>query len=374
MQLYDYQINAVEKLQNGNILCGGVGSGKSRTALAYYYISVCKGEMQINGDGNFKEMQKPLKLYIITTARKRDTKEWEEEALPFLLKDFVVDSWNNIEKYKEVTDAFFIFDEQRIVGYGVWSKSFIKIARHNKWILLSATPGDTWLDYASVMIANGYYKNITQFRNEHVIYSYYTNYPKVERYIKTDKLIKIKNEILIDMDFKRKTISHEETILCDFNKIRYDMIRKNRWNYEEDKPIEQVAELCRLLRKVVNSDISRLDKVLDIYETYDKVIIFYNFNYELEMLRNFCECNEIPYSEWNGHKHKPIPDFDHWIYLVQYTAGAEGWNCIETNCIIFYSQSYSYKQTVQAAGRINRVNTPFTDLYYFYFIFDIQRQ
>lgn len=366
MELYDYQISAVEKLQNGNILCGGVGSGKSRTALAYYYISVCKGSMQLNGIGKFAEMRNPLKLYIITTARKRDTHEWEEEMLPFMLKDYIVDSWNNIEKYKDVTDAFFIFDEQRVVGYGKWSKTFIKIARKNKWILLSATPGDTWNDYAPVMIANGYYANITQFRNMHIIFSRYTNYPKIERYINTDRLAKIKNAILIDMDFERPTKSHIEYIYCDYNRELYDDIRKNRWNYEEEKPIEQVSELCRLLRKVVNSDESRLKKVLNIYEDYGKVIIFYNFNYELEMLKNFCESHEINYSEWNGHKHQPIPDFDKWIYLVQYTAGAEGWNCIQTNCIIFYSKSYSYKQTVQAAGRINRVNTSFKDLYYFY--------
>lgn len=366
MELYDYQISAVERLQNGNILCGGVGSGKSRTALAYYYISVCKGHMQINGVGEFTEMRNPLKLYIITTARKRDTHEWEEEMLPFMLKDYVVDSWNNIEKYKDVTDSFFIFDEQRVVGYGKWSKTFIKIAKKNKWILLSATPGDTWNDYAPVMIANGYYMNITQFRNMHIIYSRYTNYPKIERYINTDRLAKIKNTILIDMDFERPTKSHIEYIYCDYNKELYDNIRKNRWNYEEEKPIEQVAELCRLLRKVVNSDESRLKQVLNIYEDYEKVIIFYNFNYELEMLKNFCESHEINYAEWNGHKHQSIPDFDKWIYLVQYTAGAEGWNCIQTNCIIFFSKSYSYKQTVQAAGRINRVNTPFKDLYYFY--------
>lgn len=366
MELYDYQISAVEKLQNGNILCGGVGSGKSRTALAYYYISVCKGHMQINGIGEFTEMCNPLKLYIITTARKRDTHEWEEEMLPFMLKDYVVDSWNNIEKYKDVTDSFFIFDEQRVVGYGKWSKTFIKIARKNKWILLSATPGDTWNDYAPVMIANGYYTNITQFRNMHIIFSRYTNYPKIERYINTDRLAKIKNAILIDMDFERPTKSHMEYIYCDYDRELYDNIRKNRWNYEEEKPIEQVAELCRLLRKVVNSDESRLKQVLNIYEDYDKVIIFYNFNYELEMLKNFCESHEINYAEWNGHRHQSIPDFDKWIYLVQYTAGAEGWNCIQTNCIIFFSKSYSYKQTVQAAGRINRVNTPFKDLYYFY--------
>ena len=72
----------------------------------------------------------PKDLYIITTAKKRDTLEWEGELSPFLLSTnpdvnlyqnkVVIDSWNNISKYKDITDAFFIFDEQRVVGSGTW--------------------------------------------------------------------------------------------------------------------------------------------------------------------------------------------------------------------------------------------------------------
>lgn len=370
MDLYEHQLVAYNKLKNGNILCGGVGSGKSRTALAYYYEKIGKGNLQINGIGEFKEMSINVPLYIITTARKRDTKEWEEEALPFHLDSFVVDSWNNIGKYIDISNAFFIFDEQRVVGYGAWSKAFIKIAKKNKWILLTATPGDSWIDYAPVMIANGYYMNITQFKREHVICNSFVSYPVIDRYISTDKLFKIKNTILVNMDFEKQIQLHSKNVFCNFNKKLYFDTKKNRWNYEEDLPIENAGELCRILRKIVNSDSTRLDAVLRIYEEYNKIIIFYNFNYELKMLREFCNKNEIVYSEWNGHLHQEIPNTEKWIYLVQYTAGAEGWNCIKTNCVIFYSRSYSYKQTVQAAGRIDRLNTPYKDLYYFYLTSD----
>jgi len=158
----------------------------------------------------------------------------------------------------------------------------------------------------------------------------------------------------------------EEILLVPFNKMMFDEVLKKRWNVFENKPIKNISELCYLLRKVVNSDKGRLPFLKKIMNNHPKVIIFYNFNYELEMLRDLGKELQIQTAEWNGHKHELVPKTDAWLYLVQYTSGAEGWNCVETNCIIFYSQNYSYKIMVQAAGRINRLNTPFKELYYYH--------
>lgn len=370
ISLYDHQRDAIDKLKSGSILCGGVGSGKSRTALYYYFTKVCGGALKVNGKGRYIKMTAPRDLYIITTARKRDTLEWEAELPPFLIPNdevqVKVDSWNNIKKYVDVENAFFIFDEQRVVGYGAWSKAFIKISKKNKWILLSATPGDTWLDYAPVFIANGFFKNITEFKGRHVIYSYYGPYPKVDRYVDERRLMKMRNSILVYMKYRKPTVSHNERIPVDYNREEYKSIMKDRWNIFDNKPIENVSELCYLLRKVVNSDESRKDAILKITEQHPKTIIFYNFDYELEILRSLPYGDDVKISEWNGHKHEPLPKGNKWVYLVQYTAGAEGWNCIETDTIIFYSQNYSYKILAQSSGRIDRLNTPFVDLYYFH--------
>ena len=322
-------------------------------------------------------MKSPRDLYIITTARKRDTLEWEGELSLFLIypgsentyyKDLkvTVDSWNNIKKYKEVYGAFFIFDEQRVVGSGAWVKAFLKIARRNKWILLSATPGDTWQDYIPVFVANGFYKNKTEFVNEHVIYSRFTKYPKIDRYINTGRLIRQRNEILVDMDFSRQTRAHHEDIYTSYDVKLYKEISKNRWNPYKDKPIINAAELCYIWRKLVNTDESRQVALLELFEKHPKMIIFYNFDYELDILRKIFEMAGVEIGEWNGHKHQPVPSGKSWVYLVQYTAGAEGWNCIKTDTIVFYSQNYSYKIMQQSAGRIDRLNTPFTDLYYYH--------
>lgn len=375
IKLYDYQLDAVKRMKNGCILCGGVGSGKSRTSLAYYYLT----QGGTLGGEKYEPMNDPpLDLYIITTARKRDTMEWEGELIPFLLstkdKDnlysnkVIIDSWNNIKKYKNIDNAFFIFDEQRVVGSGEWSKSFINIARHNKWILLSATPGDSWSDYIPVFIANGYFKNRTQFNNEHVIYSRFSKYPKIDRYINTGKLIRLRKNILIDMDFNRKTKSHNIVCHVKYDKTSYKTIMKERWNIFNESPIVNASELCYSLRKLVNSDYSRVDKVIEIFKSHPKIIIFYNFDYELDILLNIDFGSDVNVAQWNGHKHQEMPSGKKWVYLVQYTAGAEGWNCITTDTIIFFSQNYSYKILEQAKGRIDRLNTPFMDLYYYYLI------
>ncbi len=371
ISLYDHQEKALTKMHNGCILCGGVGSGKSRTGLAYYY--------QQQG-GNLDEadsiMKKPRDLYIITTAKKRDKCEWGEEMAPFLLSvhpeanyyknTVVVDSWNNIAKYKDVKDAFFIFDEQRVVGYGAWTKAFLKIAKVNKWILLSATPGDTWQDYIPVFIANGFYRNKSDFIDQHVIYDWKSKYPKVDRYLNTGRLIRLRNRILVEMEFERHTTSNHVDIPVSYNISNYRDITRKRWNIWEDKPIETAGELCYSLRKIVNSDDSRSVAILELMEDHPKVIIFYNFDYELDILKSLGYPEGTEVAEWNGHKHQEVPTGEKWVYLVQYTAGCEGWNCITTDTIIFYSQNYSYKVMVQAAGRIDRLTTPYSNLYYYH--------
>lgn len=369
--LYDYQLDAVDNMRNGCILNGGVGSGKSRTAL-YYYFKEQGGSIE----PKYKPMVNPKDLYIITTARKRDTLEWEGELIPFLMNTdpelsrykhkIVIDSWNNINKYADVKNAFFILDEQRLVSYGAWTKSFLEIAKNNNWILLSATPGDTWTDYMPVFIANGFYKNKSQFIRDHIIYSRYTKFPKIDRYINTGRLIRLRDLILVNMDFERKTISHHEDIYCTYDILKYKELVRTRWNIYNDEPIKNAGELCYLMRRIVNSEESRQVALLELLEKHPKAIIFYNFDYELDILKNlyYGECVEV--AEWNGHKHQPIPKGDNWVYLVQYTAGCEGWNCITTDTIIFFSQNYSYKVMQQACGRIDRLNTPFKELYYYH--------
>ena len=370
--LYDYQLDAIKRMKNGCILCGGVGSGKSRTSLAYYYLK--QGGDVVPKD--YIPMTNPKDLYIITTARKRDTLEWEGELSPFLLSPnpevnyykntIVIDSWNNIKKYANVTGAFFIFDEQRVVGSGAWVKAFLKIAKRNEWILLSATPGDTWSDYIPVFVANGFYKNKTEFISEHVVYSRFSKFPKIDRYLGTGKLLRLRNDILIDMDFKRQTISHHDDAYVKYDIEKYKTAMRTRWDPYKNEPIQQASGLCYVLRRIVNEDDSRQIMLMEIFENHPKLIVFYNFDYELDILKGLYYGEKVEIAEWNGHKHQPIPTSKSWVYLVQYTAGCEGWNCITTDTIVFYSQNYSYKVMQQAAGRIDRLNTPFKDLYYYH--------
>lgn len=383
IKLYDHQTKALSKMKNGCILMGGVGSGKSITSIGYYYLKN-GGDLRSLTGGSYKKMKKPKDLYIITTAQKRDTLEWVGELTPFLMhpdpdiniykNKIVIDSWNNIKKYQDVKNAFFIFDEQRVCGSGTWVKAFLKIAKFNEWILLSATPGDTWSDYIPVFIANGFYKNKTEFSREHIVYSRFAKFPMIDKYIGTGKLLKLRSQLLVPMDFDRSTNRINHDIYVQYNGTDYRKIMKDRWDIINDKPIENASSLCYALRRTINTHPSRAQAVLDIFKEHPKVIIFYNFDYELEILKNldydgassFALDEKVKIAEWNGHNHDPLPKGDSWVYLVQYTAGNAGWNCITTDTIIFYSQNYSYKVMEQASGRIDRLNTPFKDLHYYH--------
>ena len=370
--LRDYQMDAVNRMHSGCILNGGVGSGKSRTGL-FYYFKEQGGWIDENG---YIPMKNPKDLYVITTAMKRDSCEWIGELANFLISTdrsknqlsrvkVVIDSWNNIKKYADIKGSFFIFDEDRVTGSGVWVKTFLKIAKSNEWIILSATPGDNWSDYIPVFVANGFYRNKSEFIREHVVYSRFTKYPKIDRYVNTGRLIRLRDRILIDMDFSRHTVPHHEDIYCNYDVAMYKNAIRTRWDPYKGEPIQQASGLCYVLRKVVNSDESRQVALLEIFEKHPKMIVFYNFDYERDILLSI-GYGDAEVAEWSGHAHQPVPETDSWVYLVQYTAGSEGWNCVKTDTIVFYSQNYSYKTMQQATGRIDRLNTPYTDLYYYH--------
>lgn len=360
VKLREHQVEALKNMRNGCILCGGTGSGKSITSIAYY--------MQACG-GSLSPLKHPkIELYIITTAQKRDKAEWDEELIPFGLSresgKVHVDSWNNLHKYIAVRSAFFIFDEQRVTGSGQWVKSFLKIAKENLWILLSATPGDKWIDYAPVFIANGFYKNLTEFRTQHVIYSRYVPH-MIDKYWDTRRLERYRNAILVDMPVERVTVQHHIDIYNSFDMTMYKKLMVERFDYEKGEPFANAAALAQALRKTTCND-GKLNNFLDILKDHPSAVCFYNFDYELAAIKDALDSINYAYAEWNGHKHQDIPDGKCWVYLVNYNAGSEGWNCVKTDTMIFFSNNYSYRMMIQAAGRIDRLNTRFTDLWYYH--------
>lgn len=420
--LYPHQKQAIDKMFSGCILNGGVGSGKSRTGI-YYYFSIYGGS--IENDKYTPMRDNPPDLIIITTAKKRNDSEWEKELIPYLLvpdsktnrtkrygNRVFIDSWQNIKKYADVQNSFFIFDEDKLCGKGAWAKAFLKIVKHNKWIILSATSGDTWQDYETVFVANGFFRSRTEFRQEHLVYSPYNKkFPEVIGYRNETRLIRLRDRLLIDMNFERHTVPHHEDVKVSYDMRMYKDTLKSRtdpykrgyipcderdedsllvgfdidlrdvepimsgWDYEPqngdyvkmiNEPIQQAAGLCYVLRKIVNSDDSRQVAILELFEKHPRMIIFYSFDYERDILLNLYYGEDVEIAEYSGHAHDSIPNSDKWVYLVNYTAGAEGFNCIKTNCIVFFSQNYSYKVMVQAAGRIDRLNTPYKDLYYYH--------
>lgn len=370
-----YQQEAVDKMHNGCILNAGVGTGKSFMGLLYYWTKVCDG---VYTDDEYKPMKNPRPLLIITTPKKRDSLEWEKDMLPFLLSPdddsnpysdeapVRIDSWQNIKKYTNVVGYFVIFDENCLSSWGTWTKSFLKIAKKNQWILLTATPGDNWSDYIPVFIANGFYKNKTEFKENHIIMNPFTRYPSIKGYFNQGKLMKYRKQITVTVNESRITIPIHNYIQCDYDKETEKLVLRNRWHPFEDRPLRDATEMAVVMRKIAFGDMSRIDKCKELHEVNPRIIIFYDYDFELDMLIEMCETECYTYAQWNGHKHEPIPETAQWIYLVQYTSGNAAWNCISTNCMIFFNDNYSYKKMKQAAGRIDRLNTPYHELHYYH--------
>lgn len=360
MELYDHQLEVIPKLSSGKVLYGVVGSGKSAAILGYYV-----------------EQEEYRDIYVITTARKRDEGDWQDEAARFGIGTDIsaygkltVDSWNNVGKYTDIKDAFFVLDEQRLVGSGAWVKAFYKIvANGNHWILLSATPGDSWIDYAPVFIANGYFKNKRDFLMKHVVFKPYMKFPVIDFYFNEEKLEEYRNEVLVEMTYRFKDKRVLNWWDVGHDAAAFKRVHKDRWNIYEDRPITDVAEMYRLMRQVVNTDPSRMEALLELHKMHPRLIVFYNWNYELEILRELYQTHNV--FEYNGHRKHMLGEFEHldeWIYLVQYTAGAEAWNCISTDAMVMWSLNYSFKIFEQVQGRIDRMNTPFERLYYYVFV------
>lgn len=370
--LNEQQRKAISQMKNGSILRAETGLGKTRTSLGYFFTRYGGnlGE-EFGYEGRFKMPSYLPNLYVITTAKTRDSKSWERELNVYRLYDnddfhYVVDSWNNIDKYRDVKDSFFIFDEQRAGGSGKWAKRFIEIAQNNEWVLLSATPGDKWKEYIPIFIAHGFYRNKTDFMNKHCLTNPYRVWDI--KYINEGMLIRHRRDITVYMDKEKPANPNHHNIYAGYDKDKYTLIQRDRWNPYSNEPIQNGADLVRLLRRVVNEDYSRIELVAQILLDHPKLIIFYNFNYERDLLRMFAHSVGIDIAEWNGSLHQNIPSSDSWIYIVQYSAGCEGWNCFETDTMVFYSQDYSYKRMHQAEGRISRLNTPYDNVFYYHIL------
>lgn len=344
------QRDAVDRMHDGCVLLGRTGSGKTMTALGYW--------LKVHAQQD---------LYVVTTPAKRDAMEWEGDSAKlgqYLPPERVV-SWNKIKDFEYLESAFVVFDEQRVSGSGKWVKSFLKIAKRNDWILLSATPGDVWIDWLPLFIANGFYRTRTQFTDRHVIWDPHTRYPRIKRYIEEDRLERCQEAICVYLASPNpiSRMVHDELVSYDSRK--YAEVTRKRWNPFEVRPMMDAGELCRVQRRIVLENVCREEALERLLKGHPRALVFYSYNYELEAIKAVCERLGRSYGQRNGHRHDPVPvSKEPWVYIVQYQS-ADAWNCISTNIAILYSLPYSWRQQEQAMGRIDRMNTPFDELHYY---------
>ena len=165
---------------------------------------------------------------------------------------------------------------------------------------------------------------------------------------------------------ERHTTRVRKTIYCDYDHDLYKWVVKNRMDPWTNEPLRDAGGVCRILRKVVSDNDWRSDETLRLLASHERVIVFYNYDYELERILAVADRDGRPSAQWNGHRHDPVPRGERWIYICQYTSAAEGWNCTDTDTVLFWSLNYSWRVMEQCEGRIDRLNTPYSRLRYYF--------
>ncbi|MBL0992197.1 MAG: DEAD/DEAH box helicase [Escherichia coli] len=393
MKLFDYQKEAIENFESKPLNLSDVGTGKSYMSIGSYVKSECSKLLIICLAPKVNDFVEDSEIFNLNvTALNKGTKKNKELLSESNLVAISFESsWRLTELNKWVDkDTFIIIDESHKVSV---SKSKVtkfvmglsKRAKYN--YLCTATPVsngklENW--YPQLFISNVFRKpkkefeqlfvikqmrqmgsmrfmQITGYRNEHLLeqmideasvkykrdkgylpedYVYKTKKPAMYNKLKKSRLYKDDNDLRVELDNSSKL----------FNSLR------------------QVSHgfLNGISKQVSKEPFERLDAILETHNN-ERVVIFYNYKWEAEMLKQLLDKLKRPYGEYNGSVKdlKPFKNNDNGVVLAQYKSASTGINdFVISNVMVFNSMPLSSTEYLQAKGRTDRHGQDKTPLYY----------
>ena len=272
------------------------------------------------------------------------------------------------EELRQLKDFTMMLDESSMIKNETAKRTkFILSLKPSHTILLSGTPTDGKYEFLySQLRLLGWKITKTAYYNRYIkteLRSYggpmfrvvtgYKNVSELKAKLKEYGAVFAKAEEVIKLP-EKTFIKEYSTVSSDYKKFMKDRIIKI-----DDKELTGDSTLSkRLYARMLCSAYSKdkISRLIDLVNsTSDRVIIFYNFNTELEALRKVLFDRTISIVNGQVKDLKAYENNDNSVTLIQYQAGAMGLNLQMANRIIYFSLPERSELFEQSKARICRI-------------------
>ena len=401
MRLFDYQQQIVdEKYEDSKALFMQMGTGKTFVSMAFFEKSerakllvVC---LATKVDDWNRDLTDELGLDEVVSLNKgtKKNRELMEDAQYLVISfesswrlDKELVAWVDDDTYIIVDESHKIKNPSSKVG-----KFMRKLgAKTDYKTILTGTPqSNGYIDYYNQFHFLGYLDmNQTNFKKRYAItqmmqYGAGPIFQEIIGYRNTEELDEMIHNHSVFYDRKLDDEELPDEIPVYFPSYpKYRKISNDKVYEFKDGTLEIYDTLgagVMLQRQLASGyiskggntevlDKSKLDWMRDFLEGYDeRVVVFYNYNAELEQLKQLLERLDRPYSEYNGHRKdlRAFQESSEGVVLANYGSASTGINdFVIASTMVMYSLTTSYIDFEQAKKRIDRIGQTKKPLFYF---------
>lgn len=392
--LFDYQKEAIENYKEKSFNLSDTGVGKTVMALGSFIESKCKKLLVICLAPKVVDFAEDgVLMNVDITPLNRGSKKNKELLAE---SDKVAISFESVWRIPEFLkwvdeDTFIIIDESHKVANtsSKVTKYVMKLSKKAKYTYLcTATPisNGKYEQYYPQLKMLGVYNGTKKeyynmFVDERMTRMGGSQFMQITGYRNIDLLENMVNQCSVN--YKRdKPYLPEDYVYKTKKPAMFNKLKKNRM-YKTDNgeviELDNSSKLFNALRCVshgfllgINKQVSKepFERLQAILETHnnERVVIFYNYNIELEMLKQLLSKLKRPTSEYNGAR-KDLKEFKgkyNGVVLAHYKSASTGINdFVISNVMVFNSLPLSSIELTQSKGRIDRQGQGKKPMYYF---------
>lgn len=360
-----------------------------------YYLDMGLGKTYV-GSEKMKQLNAPYNLLI---CQKSKIKDWADHFKTYYDYNVIIYNKQPIDsipsrsiliinydlawrrpQLNQLKNFTLILDESQYIKNETSERAkFILNLNSDNVILLSGTPtGGKYEELWTQLRLLGWNISKKAFYNHYTITEMidvggftipvvvgYKNVDRLKEKLKSHGAVFMKSDEVFDLPDQIEQLVLVENIR-EYTRFKKDrVITINEETLVGDTALTKLLYL-RQLSSIYNSNKHEAFKDL-ISSTEDRVVVFYNFKKEFEILKGICEVLEKPVSYINGDGTdlKNYEVKNNTVTLVQYQAGATGINLQRANKVIYHSLPLSSELWMQSKKRIHRIGQSRTCFYYY---------